>query len=147
MTKPLSTLRVLADEARLRILGLLANRELCVCELVGALKLSQPLVSHHLRILRDAGLLATHRKGKWIYYTLTEGRIPGEGGKLVSLVRDWAQKEGTKPEDRKRLVDCLSQRFGLAECGVMQGKGCPHPERGGAKPKAGRKAPSPSEME
>lgn len=127
MIKPLSTLRVLADEARLRILGLLAERELCVCELVGALKLSQPLVSHHLRVLRNAGLLSSGRRGKWVYYALNEGRIPGEGGKLVRLVREWAKREGTKPEDRTRLVNCLSQRFGLAECGVLEGKGCPHP--------------------
>jgi ArsR family transcriptional regulator len=128
MTQPLIALRVLADEARLRILGLLAERELCVCELVGALKLSQPLVSHHLRVLRDAGLLIPRRKGKWVYYTLNEGRIPGERGKLVRLVKDWARQEGTKPEDRKRLVSCLSRRFGLAECGGLEGKGCPHPE-------------------
>ena len=127
--KPLSTLRVLADEARLRILGLLARRELCVCELVGALRLSQPLVSHHLRVLKGAGLLSSRRKGKWVYYTLTERRIPGAAGKLVRLVRDWARREGTKPEDRKRLVSCLSQRFGLAECGILQGKGCPHPQK------------------
>ncbi len=128
MAKPLTTLRVLADEARLRILGLLADRELCVCEMVGALKLSQPLVSHHLRILRDAGLLSSRRRGKWIYYTLARPRSGDEAGKVVRLVQAWALREGAKREDRRRLVSCLSQKFGLAECGVLQGKGCPHPE-------------------
>lgn len=126
--KPLSTLRVLADEARLRILGLLARRELCVCEMVGALKLSQPLVSHHLSVLRRAGLLASRRKGKWVYYTLARPRMRGDAGEVVRLVQQWAQREGPKREDRRRLVSCLSQKFGLAECGVLQGKGCPHPD-------------------
>lgn len=126
--KPLSTLRVLADEARLRILGLLARRELCVCEMVGALRLSQPLVSHHLRVLKGAGLLASRRKGRWVYYTLASPRMGGEAGKVVRLVQHWAQREGAKREDRQRLVNCLSQKFGLAECGVLQGKGCPHPD-------------------
>lgn len=58
----------------------------------------------------------------------------------MRLVRDWAKREGTKPEDRMRLVNCLSQRFGLAECGVLEGKGCPHPVKKGTA--AGKTAPS-----
>jgi len=140
MTRPLTTLRVLADEVRLRILGLLADRELCVCEMVGVLKLSQPLVSHHLRVLRDAGLLSPHRRGKWIYYTLAKPRSGGEAGKVVRLVQTWARREGAKPGDRLRLVHCLSRRFGLADCLASKGKGCPHPERGGTKPKVNLQA-------
>jgi DNA-binding transcriptional ArsR family regulator len=140
MTRPLTTLRVLADEVRLRILGLLADRELCVCEMVGVLKLSQPLVSHHLRVLRDAGLLSSRRRGKWIYYTLARPQSGGEAGKVVRLVQIWASREGAKPGDRLRLVHCLSRRFGLADCMALKGKGCPHPERGGEKPKVNLQA-------
>jgi len=140
MTRPLTTLRVLADEARLRILGLLADRELCVCEMVGVLKLSQPLVSHHLRVLRDAGLLSSRRRGKWIYYTLDRPRSGGEAGEVVRLVQTWARREGAKRGDRLRLVHCLSRRFGLADCLALKGKGCPHPERGGAKPRVNLQA-------
>jgi ArsR family transcriptional regulator len=58
----------LADETRLVILTMLLNGEMCVCEIMGALPISQPAVSHHLKILRQAGILIDRRQGKWIYY-------------------------------------------------------------------------------
>jgi ArsR family transcriptional regulator len=64
------TLRFLADGNRLRILQLLARRESCVCELIEPLGLTQPLVSYHLRRLREAGLVRTRRKAQWIYYSI-----------------------------------------------------------------------------
>ncbi len=62
---------VLADPARLRLLSLLASAEsgeVCVCELVGPLGRSQPTVSHHLKVLRDAGVVDSERRGLWAYY-------------------------------------------------------------------------------
>jgi ArsR family transcriptional regulator len=64
------TLRFLADGNRLRILQLLSRRESCVCELIEPLGLTQPLVSYHLRRLREAGLVRTRRKAQWIYYSI-----------------------------------------------------------------------------
>jgi ArsR family transcriptional regulator len=64
------TLKFLADGNRLRILRLLAQRESCVCELIEPLGLTQPLVSYHLRRLRQAGLVRTRRKAQWIYYSI-----------------------------------------------------------------------------
>ncbi|MHB1421432.1 MAG: ArsR/SmtB family transcription factor [Bacillota bacterium] len=63
-------LKALADETRLTILTMLLDGELCVCEIMDALPLSQPAVSHHLKILRQAGLVIDRREGKWIYYDL-----------------------------------------------------------------------------
>ena len=63
----------LADPARLRLLSLIAaqpDREACNCELIEPLGLSQPTVSHHLKVLHDAGLLARERRGQWIYYRI-----------------------------------------------------------------------------
>jgi ArsR family transcriptional regulator len=64
--------RALGDATRLEMVGLLAARgkELCVCELEGHFDLSQPTVSHHLRILREAGIVSAERRGTWVYYSL-----------------------------------------------------------------------------
>ncbi len=62
--------QALADETRLKIIGLLADGELCVCDLAGALDVPQPLLSFHLKTLRDAGLARTRREGRWVHYSL-----------------------------------------------------------------------------
>ena len=66
-----TVLKALADETRLRILVSLLVQEHCVNELVQELKCPQPHISHHLRILRDAGLVEGHRDGKQICYRIT----------------------------------------------------------------------------
>lgn len=62
--------KALADVTRLRILNLLKVREMCVCEIMVALDLTQPTASHHLRILETAGLVGDMRKGKWVFYKI-----------------------------------------------------------------------------
>ena len=64
--------KALADETRLKMLGLLAAREMCVCEVMAALDLTQPTASHHLGILENVGLLKDRKKGKWVFYSLSE---------------------------------------------------------------------------
>lgn len=64
-------LKAVADPARLRILSLLQaqpNGEACVCHLTGPLDLTQPTVSHHLKVLHDAGLLEREQRGTWAHY-------------------------------------------------------------------------------
>jgi ArsR family transcriptional regulator, arsenate/arsenite/antimonite-responsive transcriptional repressor len=75
-----AALRVLADPARLRILSLIGaqpDHEACVCHLTDALGLSQPTVSHHLKVLYDAGLLQRERRGTWVYYRTVGGALAG----------------------------------------------------------------------
>ncbi|TAH37188.1 MAG: ArsR family transcriptional regulator [Planctomycetota bacterium] len=64
--------RALGDEARLEIVGLLAAAKgaLCACDIESHFTLSQPTISHHLRVLRDAGLVTSDRRGTWVYYSL-----------------------------------------------------------------------------
>ena len=72
-TKPYAKLfKALGDETRLEILGLLsaAGAELCVCDIESHFDLAQPTVSHHLKILREAGLVTAERRGTWVYYAL-----------------------------------------------------------------------------
>lgn len=65
-------LKAAADPARLLILSWLARAEdeICVCDFTDVLPLNQPTVSHHLKILRDAGLITRDRRGTWVYYRL-----------------------------------------------------------------------------
>ncbi|MEV6715229.1 metalloregulator ArsR/SmtB family transcription factor [Lentzea sp. NPDC051208] len=63
--------KALGDPVRLRLLSLIASRpsgEVCVCELTPAFDLSQPTISHHLKLLRQAGLVDSERRGTWVYY-------------------------------------------------------------------------------
>jgi ArsR family transcriptional regulator, arsenate/arsenite/antimonite-responsive transcriptional repressor len=63
--------KALSEPARVAIVNRLASRgEACVCELVEVLGLAQPTVSHHLRVLREAGLIEHERRGTWMYYRL-----------------------------------------------------------------------------
>lgn len=64
------TLKFLGDGNRLRILRILSQRESCVCELIDQISLPQPLISYHLRRLREAGLVRTRRKAQWVYYSI-----------------------------------------------------------------------------
>ena len=73
-------LKVLGEPARLRLLSLIqaqAGHEACVCHLTDALDLSQPTVSHHLRVLFEAGLLDRERRGNWVYYRAVPGALNG----------------------------------------------------------------------
>lgn len=73
-----STFKALADPARLRLLSFIAAQpagEACVCHLTAPLDISQPTVSHHLKILFDAGLLTRERRGTWVYYRIVTERI------------------------------------------------------------------------
>lgn len=70
--------RVLGEPARLQLLSLIAAQpsgEVCACELVESLGLSQPTVSHHLKVMYEAGLLSKERRGTWIYYRIVREKL------------------------------------------------------------------------
>jgi len=80
-------LKALADPARLRVLSIVAastEDEACVCDLTEPLGLSQPTVSHHLKVLVDAGYLTRSRRGTWAYYRLVPGSLDAVSKLLVS---------------------------------------------------------------
>ena len=78
-------LRALAEPQRWRIVQLLATEELCVCHLTEELGAEQSLVSHHLKVLRDAGLVASERYRYWTYYRLEPGTLEALGTRLHDL--------------------------------------------------------------
>ena len=65
----------LGDATRLKMLKIIADEELCSCEVMAALELTQPTTSHHLGILERAGLLSSKRNGKWVFYKIANSRV------------------------------------------------------------------------
>lgn len=79
------SLKALADPARLRILSIVGSHldaEACVCDLTDVLTLSQPTISHHLKVLVDAGFLTRSKRGTWSYYSL----VPGALGRVAAVL-------------------------------------------------------------
>jgi ArsR family transcriptional regulator, arsenate/arsenite/antimonite-responsive transcriptional repressor len=81
------SLKALADPARLRIISMVVaheGAEACVCDLTEPLGLSQPTVSHHLKVLVEAGFLTRSKRGTWAYFALVPGALDSLAGLLVS---------------------------------------------------------------
>lgn len=82
------SIKALADPARLRILSMVAahdDAEACVCDLTDPLELAQPTVSHHLKVLVDAGFLTRTKRGTWAYYRLVPGSLDTVASLLVTV--------------------------------------------------------------
>jgi ArsR family transcriptional regulator len=103
MDKLLNVFKILSDETRLRIIILLAQQELCVCELSGILNVSQPKVSKNLSKLRDMNLVFDERKEKFVFYKLkTESVV------LTGTVKNIIDNIDEYPQliiDKSRLAD------------------------------------------
>lgn len=83
-----ASVKALADPARLRIISMIAahaDGEACVCDLTVPLGLSQPTVSHHLKVLVDAGFLNRSKRGTWAYYRLVPGSLDSVAGLLATV--------------------------------------------------------------
>lgn len=112
-TAPLDLLfRALADPTRLRLLNLIADREICVCYLVEILRMSQPKVSRHLAYLRRAGMVASRRDGKWMHYRL---RMPDDDA-VAAVLREVLGRLQAIPamrRDASRLTSacCAPRKF------------------------------------
>lgn len=83
-------LKALADPVRLRLLSLVASHadgEACVCDLNDAFDLSQPTISHHLKLLHDAGLLERAKRGVWVYYSVRRDALADLGALIGDVTR------------------------------------------------------------
>ena len=110
MTKSAKIFKALGDETRLRLLNLLlhTDEDVCVCEMVDALKLPQYQISRHLTILKNAGLLQASRKGTWVYYRLDYEASPFLHDLLKML--DRYLKQQTFSDDTAKLAQRLALR-------------------------------------
>ncbi|MFC0525081.1 ArsR/SmtB family transcription factor [Pontibacillus salicampi] len=99
------TLKLLGDQTRLTIVGLLRDNECCVCEFVEILQMSQPAISQHLRKLRDAGIVKEQRKGHWIFYSLNEDHLAYDlTREILNHVPDQREKITALEQSGKRIV-------------------------------------------
>lgn len=99
--------KALADESRLRILLLLSQGELCVCQIIAIIGLAPSTVSKHMSILHQAGLVESRKTGRWVYYHLPHDK----NNPVVNEVLDWVIRSvGETPQavrDRRELTEVV----------------------------------------
>ena len=117
MKQELNLFKALSDETRLRIMVLLSEKELCVCQLMWALDLDQAKTSRHLTVLRNSGLVNDRREGLWIYYSLAEPRNELESS-IFGAFKNYFKKTELFKKDIKSMKKCVQmplQELSLAK--------------------------------
>lgn len=112
MKQYIDLFKALSDETRLRIMVLLSEKELCVCQIEAALELSQVKISRHLAILRYTGLVKDRRNGLWIYYSLTEPKNKVEESLFKCFV-EYLNKEKDFRADSASMKRCVAKPLSL----------------------------------
>lgn len=100
MQEILNIFKALSDETRLRILKLLEGGDLCVCDIFSALDMVQPKVSFHLSVLKEAGLIADRKEGRWVHYRIDDSDLLRRFLILTAFERI---SEDDMKEDKQRL--------------------------------------------
>jgi ArsR family transcriptional regulator len=85
----IKVMKALSDPNRVKILKILQQRLMCVCELQVALRLAQPTVSKHMKILEEAGLVSRQKDGLWVNYTIADGNKSPYAASLMGQLRHW----------------------------------------------------------
>ncbi len=114
--------KALADPTRLRIMLLLLRRDLCVCELMYILGMEQSRVSHHMRVLRDAGIAEDVREGRWIIYRVSEGAKPLLKELLAGALRDRIEASDEASDDTLKLEACVRENVRGRVCEPRSGQ-------------------------
>ena len=107
MKKIANIFKALSDDTRLRVIKLLQDRELCVCELMQVLDMSQPRISRHLSVLKNAGLVNDRREGKWIHYSLRKETQGKEIKILLDAMVVMANDDAVVKADKKNLKKAI----------------------------------------
>ena len=89
----LKVMKALSDPNRVKIIKLLQQKMMCVCELRGALKIAQPTVSKHLKILEDAGFVDFQKDGLWVNYFLADGQSSPYAASLLGNLKHWLEDD------------------------------------------------------
>jgi ArsR family transcriptional regulator len=118
MEQVLKCLRAVSDESRARIVMLLLKQELSVCELMAILRISQPLVSRHLSVLKEAGLAKVRRAGKLHFYSVSEEAQSGGKAGFVKLLADTLKSDATVKIDELRRQKCNEYQKETGECTI-----------------------------
>ena len=89
----LKVMKALSDPSRVKIMKLLEQRVMCVCEIKEALGVAQSTASKHLKMLEDAGLIRYYKEGLWVNYTLADGSDNPYAASLIGNLKHWLQDE------------------------------------------------------
>jgi len=103
MREFIKVMKAVSDPSRVKILKMLQHKSMCVCEMHTALKLAQPTVSKHLKILEDAGLITYRKSGLWVNYQLADGKTTPYAASLLGNLKHWLDND---PEVA-RLVEII----------------------------------------
>lgn len=93
MQKFMKAMKALSDPNRVKILKLLQQRSLCVCELQALLGIAQPTVSNHLKVLEEAGFVSSRKSGLWVEYSLSDGDSSPYAACLLGNLRHWLKDD------------------------------------------------------
>lgn len=107
-------MKALSDPNRARILKLLQQKTLCVNEITGIIKLSQPTVSKHLKILKNAGLVVSKKRGMWMYYQISNGADSPYAATMLGSLRHWLN-EIVQCDRSKTVLSDPSKKGGIDE--------------------------------
>lgn len=96
-------MKALSDPSRVKIVKMLQNKTLCVCEIQAALGLAQPTVSKHLKVLEEAGLVVSFREGLWVNYLLANGDSSPYAASMLGNLKHWLNDEAEVSDLMARL--------------------------------------------
>ncbi len=99
----IKVMKALSDPNRVKIIKMLQEKSLCVCELQSALKIAQPTVSKHLKILEEADLVYSQKEGLWVNYYLGDGKDSSYVASLLGSLEHWLDEDPLILELVKRL--------------------------------------------
>lgn len=119
----LNLFSLLSDKTRLRIVLLLLDKELCVCEIFAALDMSQPRVSRQLAMLKQAKIIKDRREGKWIYYGIDRNSLPDYVENILSLLPKWLENDPEFNGDKQMAKKVPTFKNGLlcCNCSIKRG--------------------------
>lgn len=104
----LKVMKALSDPNRVKIVKMLQHKTMCVCELHAALKITQPSVSKHLKILEDAGLVESQKDGLWVNYYLATGKESPYAASLLGNLKHWLDDD-TEISDIIEIIPTLDR--------------------------------------
>ena len=96
-------MKALSDPNRVKIIKMLQHKVMCVCEMRAALRIAQPSVSKHLKILEDAGLITSDKEGMWVNYRLTDGSASPYAASLLGNLKHWLEDDSEVAEIAEKL--------------------------------------------
>ncbi|MCK5509134.1 MAG: winged helix-turn-helix transcriptional regulator [Desulfobacterales bacterium] len=103
MKEFVKVMKALSDINRVKIIKMLQQKMMCVCEIKAALNIAQPTVSKHLKILEDAGLVNSKKDGLWVNYHLTDGTSSPYAASILGNMRHWLDNDTEIEEIIKKL--------------------------------------------